>query len=405
MRLLFLIHGYPPDVIGGHEIRCQRTVEGLRQRGHDVLVLTTYRRENGLRKEGHVWRLLRSKWSEDPQRTAFKWVFVYRHNVKVYRQVLAEFQPDIICRWGLNWCTAAFVNYVHETAPVPVVVFVGGGIPAVPDDLWFHFCRTPAKGIVANLLKKALVRLASFWIPTEPKPITYDTVTFNSRFVRDWCMEREGWQVKRPIVIYGGVEISRYFPRSSESYHNNPPRFLFAGRIDPEKDPLTCLKAVTKLAQKGLPVKFTLAAGVSLHPDYEKQVFQRAIELDGFVQVRHNVPPSEMPKVLSEHDVFVFSSQIDWWPNALLEAMAAGLAVIATRCGGPDEILVDGENCLIFPFGDADALAERMEQLIHDPSLVIKLGQNARKLVEERFTLERYLDETEALLESVRRKS
>ncbi|MDW8030076.1 MAG: glycosyl transferase family 1, partial [Armatimonadota bacterium] len=63
MRLLFLIHGYPPDVIGGHEVRCQRTVEGLRQRGHDVLVLTTYKRENGPSKEGFVWRLLRSKWS------------------------------------------------------------------------------------------------------------------------------------------------------------------------------------------------------------------------------------------------------------------------------------------------------------------------------------------------------
>jgi glycogen synthase len=404
MRLLFLIHGYPPDVVGGHEVRCQRTAEGLRQRGHDVLVLTTYRRENGPRKNGFVWKLLRSKWSEDPKRSAFKWVFVYRHNVKVYRQVLKEFQPDIICRWNLNWCTAAFVNYVHETAPVPVVVFVGGGIPAIPDDLWFHFCRTPAKGTLQNLVKKALIKLASLWIPTETKPIDYDTVTFNSKFVRDWCLHKEGWKVKRPVVIYGGVEVQRYSLRSPESYHN-PPRFLFAGRIDPEKDPLTCLEAVERLARKGLPVRLTLAAGTSLHPDYERKVFQKAESLNGFVEVRHKVPQSEMPKMLGQHDVFVFSSQIDWWPNALLEAMAAGLAVIATRCGGPDEILVDGENCLIFPFGDADALAERMERLIKKPDLVVKLGQNARKLVEERFTIERYLDETEALLKSVMRKA
>jgi glycosyltransferase involved in cell wall biosynthesis len=66
---------------------------------------------------------------------------------------------------------------------------------------------------------------------------------------------------------------------------------------------------------------------------------------------------------------------------------------------------VDGENCLIFPFGDADALAERMERLIKEPDLVVKLGQNARKLVEERFTIERYLDETEVLLKSVMRKA
>jgi glycosyltransferase involved in cell wall biosynthesis len=283
-------------------------------------------------------------------------------------------------------------------------VFVGGGTSPVPDDSWFHFCRTPAKGTLQNLVKKALIKLASLWIPTEPKPIDYDTVTFNSKFVRDWCLQKEGWKVKRPVVIYGGVEVQRYSLRSPESYHN-PPRFLFAGRIDPEKDPLTCLEAVERLARKGLPVRLTLAAGTSLHPDYERKVFQKAESLNRLVEVRHEVPQSEMPKMLGQHDVFVFSSQIDWWPNALLEAMAAGLAVIATRCGGPDEILVDGENCLIFPFGDADALAERMERLIKEPDLVVKLGQNARKLVEERFTIERYLDETEALLKSVMRKA
>jgi len=155
-----------------------------------------------------------------------------------------------------------------------------------------------------------------------------------------------------------------------------------------------------------LPIQLTLAAGstVDIYQTYARTVWQRAKELNGIVQVRPQVPPSEMPTVLHQHDVFVFISRMDGWPNALLEAMACGLAVIATRCGGPDEILIEGENCLIFPFGDADALAERMEQLIRDPALVVKLGQNAQKLIRERFTLERYLDETEALLLSVMRK-
>ena len=166
MRLLFLIHAYPPDLIGGHEVRCHRTVEGLRQRGHEVLVLTTYKRDNGPRQDGHVWRLLRSKWSEDPKQSAFKWVFVYRHNVRVFHRVVAEFHPEVICQWNLNWCTVAFVLYVHQHAPCPIVTFVGGGIPGTPDDLWFHFCRTPAEGKVQNWVKQMLVRLARLWIPT-----------------------------------------------------------------------------------------------------------------------------------------------------------------------------------------------------------------------------------------------
>jgi glycosyltransferase involved in cell wall biosynthesis len=85
--------------------------------------------------------------------------------------------------------------------------------------------------------------------------------------------------------------------------------------------------------------------------------------------------------------------------------MACGLAPIISSFEDVDGILQDGENCLLYPFGDADALAERMERLIKEPDLVVKLGQNARRLVEERFTIERYLDETEALLKSVMRNA
>ncbi len=402
MRLLFLIHAYPPDVIGGHEVRCQRTVEGLRQRGHEVLVLTTYRRENGPRKDGHVWRLLRSKWSEDPKRTALKWVGVYRHNVRTYQRTLQEFQPDLVCQWNLNWCTAAFVQYVHVNTPVPIVTFAGG--PMRHDDLWFHFCRTPASGVLRRILKRLVIGCASPWIPVEPKPIHYKVVTFNSPFVRDWCLQKNGVKVERPVVIYGGVDVQRFPPRSPDDYCH-PPRFLFTGRIDPEKDPMVCLSAVERLVKKGLPVQLTIAAGSSLHPDYERAFFKEAKRFDGVVRLVNKVSPQEMSALLHQHDVFLFPSHLDWFPNALLEAMACGLAVIATRCGGPDEILVDGENCLIFPTGDAEALAERMERLINDPALVVRLGQNAQKLVRTRFTIERYLDEVEALLESVKREA
>ncbi|MGQ9729343.1 MAG: glycosyltransferase, partial [Candidatus Fervidibacter sp.] len=217
MRLLFLIHSYPPDLIGGHEIRCQRTAEGLRQRGHDVLVLTTFKRENGPRKEGHVWRLLRSKWSEDPKRSAFKWVFVYRHNVKVFNRVVKEFQPEIICRWNLNWCTAAFVNYVHEHAPCPIVTFIGG-VPigrnwSVLEDLWTHFCKTKPKAFIRRWVKNLLVRIASIWIPTSPQNVVYEVATFLSHFDLKLSL-KYGMQVTKPVVIYAGVDVQKFSPRS-----------------------------------------------------------------------------------------------------------------------------------------------------------------------------------------------
>ncbi len=386
-------------MIGGHEVRCQRTVEGLRQRGHEVLVLTTYQRENGPRREGHVWRLLRSKWSEDPKRSAFKWIFVYRHNVRVYRKTLAEFQPDIICRWGLNWCTAAFVNYVHETAPCPVVVFVGGVSPPIPDDLWFHFCRTPTSGRIRQWLKQIAVRCASFWMPTTPRPISYDTAIFLSQFDLKACLLK-GWQVHCPVVIYAGVDINKFPRRSADSYCH-PPRFIYLARFDPEKDALTVAQAIERLHRKGKPIAATLIKGTSLDWSYQQEVLRYLQTLNEVVQVYNEVPPSQIPSILSAHDAFVFASTPGWIGNAALEAMASGLAPIISKFDDVDGILRDGENCLLYPFGDADALADCMERLIHDPSLVIKLGQNAQRLIHERFTLSRYLDEIEALLENV----
>jgi len=404
MRILFLIHCYPPDVIGGHEVRCQRTVEGLRARGHEVLVLTTYRRTNGPSRDGHVLRVLRSKWSEDPNRTALKWVGVFRHNVRRFHRALREFRPEVICQWNLNWCTAAFVQHVHETAPAPVVEFPGGEISPVPDDLWYHYCRTPAAGLAADWVKRATVAMAGRLMPTAPKAFPYGTVSFPSPSTRDFWLA-QGAQVMDPGVVYSGIDLERFPGRSGESYQH-PPRFLFVGRLGPEKDPITVLEAFARVqerketATRDSELALTVVAGTGLEPDYEQRARARIEELTPAVQLHEMVPPSEMPGIYAAHEVLIISSDREGGPQVLYEAWASGLAVLSTRCGGPDEILADGENCLTFPFGDADALAAQMERLITDPELVVKLGQAGRRLVEERFTLDRYIGEVERLLES-----
>jgi colanic acid/amylovoran biosynthesis glycosyltransferase len=74
---------------------------------------------------------------------------------------------------------------------------------------------------------------------------------------------------------------------------------------------------------------------------------------------------------------------------ALLEAMAAGLPVIATAVGGTPEVVTDGVSGRLIPPRDADALAGALERLLAAPALAKKLGENARKAVEEKFSLER----------------
>jgi len=228
--------------------------------------------------------------------------------------------------------------------------------------------------------------------------LQYDAVAFLSKFLEDVWLNREGAVVRRSAVTYLGVDTDKFGLRVTSGYCN-PPRFLYAGRLDPEKDPLTCLDAAEIAALRRLPVKLTIAAADSLDTGYAQHVARRAQEVVSSVRLVRGTPPDRMPALLHDNDVLILPSRSEGLSNLLLEAMACGLAVLATRCGGPDEILVDGENCLIFPFGHAEALAERMARLTREPDVVARLGQNAQRLVRQRFTMSDYLDKVEALLQ------
>jgi len=91
----------------------------------------------------------------------------------------------------------------------------------------------------------------------------------------------------------------------------------------------------------------------------------------------------------------------------ILEAMASGLPIISTDCGGPATAVIPGENGLLTPVGNAQALAEAMQTLWEQPELRRRMGQAARQRVEERFSIEKagqvYLDAYARLLTHARR--
>jgi len=97
----------------------------------------------------------------------------------------------------------------------------------------------------------------------------------------------------------------------------------------------------------------------------------------------------DVPDLLQAMDIFVLPSYSEGVSLALLEAMAAGLPVIATAVGGTPEVVTDGVTGLLIPPRDAAALAGALERLLGDPAGARQLGENARRHVREHFSLER----------------
>jgi glycosyltransferase involved in cell wall biosynthesis len=105
----------------------------------------------------------------------------------------------------------------------------------------------------------------------------------------------------------------------------------------------------------------------------------------------------DVPALLSDADVFVLPSRSEAFPNSVIEAMAAGLPVVATTVGGIPELVSDGHNGRLVPTGDAPALARALVDLLDEPARAAELGQAARQRVEQMCSFDRMVSRFAAL--------
>jgi glycosyltransferase involved in cell wall biosynthesis len=160
------------------------------------------------------------------------------------------------------------------------------------------------------------------------------------------------------------------------------------GRLHPDKGFDLLVEAAAKVLSQDARARF-LIAGQDDDPQYSAALRRRAASL-GIAGALHFLGYREdIPEILADSDLFVLSSRAEGGPYVLLEAMAAGRAAVATRCGGIVETaLSDGENGCLVNNGDIDGLAKQILRLVGDAQLRDRLGRAARCRVRERFQVQ-----------------
>lgn len=113
------------------------------------------------------------------------------------------------------------------------------------------------------------------------------------------------------------------------------------------------------------------------------------------------IGPARRDELLARAAIYVLPSHAEGLPMGLLEAMAAGCAVVATDVGGIPDVVQDGANGLLVPPGDSRALALAIARLVADPALAARLGRAARATVEGRFTVSASLERLEQVYRSL----
>jgi glycosyltransferase involved in cell wall biosynthesis len=166
-------------------------------------------------------------------------------------------------------------------------------------------------------------------------------------------------------------------------------------RFSPQKDHFLLLRALAGL--RGLPWELCLVGG----GEREEAVRREALRLGLGGRVRFFGERRDVPEILAGAHVFVLASRWEGLPLTVLEAMRAGLPVVAADVGGVREAVAHGETGLLFPRGDAGALRRCLELLIAGPAERARLGAAGYARWQKEFTLERMLKETEAVYRAV----
>lgn len=236
---------------------------------------------------------------------------------------------------------------------------------------------TEKKGLKAKIIKFLQVQLYRIALPT------LDKVLFlNPDDQRDLLTE---FNIKvKSTEILGGIGVNLDY------YHYNEPKikkdfsFIFLGRLLREKGIFEFLEAAKEVKSYKPKTKFIVLGQIDKQnptamseEKLQEYIDQHIIEYLGYVK--------NVPDYIEESDVFVLPSYREGVPKSTQEAMAMGKVILTTDVPGCRETVINGVNGFLVPLFSSRSLAEKMLELISNPSLVQSMGIESRKIAEEKF--------------------
>lgn len=223
-----------------------------------------------------------------------------------------------------------------------------------------------------------------------------------SSAIRD-MLAGDGVARERTCVVHEGIDVDRIERAPELDLHREfdlPPGCPLAGNVAalvPHKGQRHLVDAAAQLVRE-VPGACVLIVGAGELQGALTRRIQR-LRLDGRVILTGF--RSDVPSILKGLDLFVMSSVTEGLGTSVLDAMAAGLAVVGTRAGGIPESVVDGETGLLVPPEDASALARAMTDLLQNTGKRRAFGTAGRRRARVAFSAERMVDETAAVYAAV----
>jgi len=204
---------------------------------------------------------------------------------------------------------------------------------------------------------------------------------------------------EKVVIVPYGVDLARFKPGRNEKirkefgFDDKTPVVGMVGRLHPQKGHIYLIEAADAVLSKFPNTKFLIVGDGKLRAELKSMVKSRKIS-DQFVFTGAR---SDIPEILNAIDIFVLPSLYEGLPNVILEAMAAAKPIVATPADGTKEAIVHGESGILVPLKDSAKLADEIIRLLEKPDICSKLAKNARKRVEQYFSLQDQIRKFEEL--------
>jgi len=296
--------------------------------------------------------------------------------VHLYRS-MREFKPDLVSSHSTKAGYAARICGAMLSSPV---IFTAHGWAFTEGrSFWKRLCLSAVEGVASTVTSKIICV---------------------SEHDRDLALKFHIGRSDQLVVIHNGIDSKLFLEADGSEFRDSfdldgKPVMTMVGRLVAQKDPLVLLEACSLV--KAEFMLFLVGDG-NLRDRIDRIIRDRP-SLKGAV---HLIGEREdIHRVLTASDIFVLSSRWEGLPRSVIEAMMAGLPVVASRVGGVAELVEHGRTGILVPPGDPVALAKALESLLRDVKLRKCMGAAGRKRALKQFNLDSMLCSTHRVYEEV----
>lgn len=373
MRILVLNHEFPP-VGGGGGRAAESICQSLAKRGHEIKVLTSHFKDLPREEQRDGYDIIRiPALRTQAFRASFLSMVIYvLSGLWAGLRLVRLFHPEVIHvhfavpAGALAWMLARLTR-----VPYVLTAHLGdvpGGVPEKTND-WFRWIFP----ITRWIWRDASARVAV------------------SEYTRSLALKRYNEEV---LVIPNGIDVSGENQTSIRV--NNPPVIVFAGRFMEQKSPLLIVQTLNGI--KDIPWKCVMIGDGPLMLEVKKSISEYSLDdrffLPGWIT------PDEVMKQFEQSDILFMPSLSEGLPVVGVQALAKGLAIVASRVGGFVDLVDENQNGYLIETGNTEGFKTRLQELLTNPSRLLSLRQASLKKANS-FEITQIAEQYEKIFEEI----